>query len=99
MLKDEKKYNSESKNGSPVYNNTGKPRRYSEDALNKTLLGKKLRVSLVNNQTLEGTLSNLGVYDLSLSRKVQERIGALIKESDKITIVLKAAISTVEVIA
>jgi hypothetical protein len=84
--------------GSEVFKDAPKPKRYGEDALNKRLLGRKIRLSLVNSQTIEGTLSNLGMYDLSLSAKVQEKFGALIRDSERVIIVMKAAIVTVEVI-
>ncbi len=87
-----------SSNSPGVFKGDQKPKRYGEDALNKSLLGKKIRLSLVNSQTIEGTLSNLGMYDLSLSAKVQEKFGALIRDSEKVIIVMKAAIVTAEVI-
>jgi hypothetical protein len=60
-----------SSNPTEVLNNSPqKPKRYGEDSLNKGLLGKKLRVTLVNGQTIEGILSNLGMYDLTISRKI-----------------------------
>ena len=86
-------------------NNTGelfkrdqKLKRYGEDALNRGLLGRKVKLTLLNDLTIEGNLSNLGMYDLSISQKVQEKIGPLIREMDKVIIVLKSGILTVEVL-
>ncbi len=81
-----------------VFKSSDKPKRYGEDALNKSLLAKKVRVTLINGKTIEGILTNVGMYDLSVTIKEQQRIGALIKENDRIIIVLKASIATVEVV-
>ena len=86
-----------SKNAPGVFKSSEKPKRYNDDALSKNLLGKKVRITLINSQIVEGTLSNLGIYDLSISHKVQEKFGTLIRESEKVIIVLKASIATVEV--
>ena len=86
-----------SNNAPRVFKGDQKPKRYNDDALNKSLLGKKVKITLINSQIIEGTLSNLGIYDLSVSRKVQEKFEALIRESEKVIIVLKASIATVEV--
>ena len=87
-----------SNNAPGVFKSSEKPKRYNDDALNKSLLGKKVKMTLINSQIIEGTLSNLGIYDLSISHKVQEKFGALIRENEKTIIVLKANISTLEVI-
>ena len=86
-----------SNNAPGVFKSSEKPKRYNDDALNKSLLGKKVKITLINSQIIEGTLSNLGIYDLSVSHKAQEKFGALIRESEKVIIVLKASIATVEV--
>lgn len=86
-----------SNNAPRVFKGDQKPKRYNDDALNKSLLGKRVKITLINSQIIEGTLSNLGIYDLSVSRKVQEKFGALIRENEKVIIVLKASIATVEV--
>ena len=86
-----------SNNAPGVFKSSEKPKRYNDDALNKSLLGKKVKITLINSQIVEGTLSNLGIYDLSISHKVQEKFGTLIRESEKVIIVLKASIAAVEV--
>ncbi|EQB72502.1 MAG: hypothetical protein AMDU1_APLC00008G0005 [Thermoplasmatales archaeon A-plasma] len=88
----------DSSNSTGVFNNSLKPKRYGDDALNKGLLGRRLRITLINGQTIEGILSNLGMYDLSVTQKVQEKFGALIRDSEKTIIVMKAGILTVEVV-
>lgn len=82
-----------------VFNNSQKPKRYGDDALNKQLLNRKLRVTLVNGQTIEGILSNLGMYDITISLKVQEKFGALLRDSEKSIILMKAGVLTIEVIS
>ena len=88
----------DSNNAPGVFKSDQKPRRYGEDALSKALLGKRLIIALINGQTIEGTLTNLGMYDLSLSLKVQEKFGALTRDTEKVVIVMKAHVATVEVI-
>ena len=88
-----------SNHGPEVFNNSQKPKRYGEDALNKGLVGKKLKIVLLNGQTLEGVLSNLGMYDLTLTQKVQEKFGALVRDSEKTLILMKAGVLTIEVIS
>ncbi len=88
----------DSNNAPGVFKSDQKPRRYGEDALSKALLGKRLRIALINGQTIEGVLSNLGMYDLTLTQKVQEKFGALIKDTEKTITVMKAAILTLETI-
>ena len=88
----------DSNNAPGVFKSDPKPRRYGEDALSKALLGKRLRIALINGQTIEGVLSNLGMYDLTLTQKVQEKFGALIKDTEKTITVMKAAILTLETI-
>lgn len=83
-----------------VFNSDQKPKRYGEDALNKGLLGKKVKITLINNQTIEGIFSNLGMYDLTVNCKVQQTFsGNLTREMEKSVIILKSAICTVEVIS
>jgi small nuclear ribonucleoprotein (snRNP)-like protein len=81
-----------------VFKNNDKPRRYDEDDLNKSLIGKNVKVSLVDGRTLSGTLCNLGVFDLSVTTKTEERLGALIRDTVKKVIVMKASIVTIEMV-
>ena len=106
MYKEEKRNNTNFNNGARVFNNDAgkndnnvvkKPLRYSEDALTKKLENKKIRVTLINNNVIEGILVNLGVYDLTIKRKITEKFGDAFRESEKNIIILKAVIATVEV--
>ena len=107
MFKEEKRNTANFNNGSKVFkiddakkfdnNEPKKPLRYSEDALTKKLENKKIRVTLINNNVIEGILVNLGVYDLTIRHKVKEQFGTVFRESDKDIIILKATIITVEV--
>ncbi len=85
--------------GSEVFKNDHKPKRYGEDALNKVLLGKKVKITLINNQTVEGVFSNIGMYDITVITKViQTFTGVINREIERPVIVLKSAIATLEVI-
>ena len=106
MIKEDRKNNLNYNNGGRVFNNDAgkndnnvakKPLRYSEDALTKKLENKKIRVTLINNNVIEGILVNLGVYDLTIRHKVNEQFGQAFRESEKEIIIMKAVICTVEV--
>ncbi len=62
-----------------------KPQRYTKDSFTKELIGKVVKISLVNGSTLQGRLIELGMYDI----KVQTSQNQLI--------VMKSGILTVEV--
>lgn len=79
-------------------NNVKKPLRYGEDALSKNLLNKKLKIKLIDNEVIEGILTNLGMYDLTIRRKIQEQFGTVFREKENEIIILKATIITVEVL-
>lgn len=64
---------------------SGKPERYSQDSFIKSLIGKVLKINLINGNEISGRLIDLGMYDC----KVQTSNGPVI--------ILKSAISTVEV--
>lgn len=88
-----------SSNTPGVFKGDQKPRRYGEDALNKSLLGKRVRVTLINSQTVDGIFSNIGMYDITVTSKVLQTFpGNITRETEKPVIVLKSAIATVEVI-
>ena len=105
MYKEEKRNTANFNNGQKVYNNDAgkndnnvakKPLRYNEDDLNKSLLNKTLKITLINNQVISGILVNLGVYDLTIKRKITEKFGEAFRETEKNIIVMKAVICTVE---
>lgn len=105
MIKEDRKNNVNYNNRVKVYNNSDaknydnvkKPLRYNEDDLNKSLLNKKVKITLINNQVFQGILVNLGVYDLTIRHKVKEQFGEAFRETEKDVIVMKAVICTVEV--
>ena len=73
--------------------------RYGEDDVNKTLLGKNVKITLINGREINGVLSNLGMYDLTVKTKVKQVFNRNItREVEKPIIILKSAIATVEVI-
>lgn len=63
-----------------------KPERYSRDSFTKELIGKVLKISLLNEREIQGRLLELGMFDV----KVQT--------TDGLVIIMKGAISTVQVI-
>lgn len=63
-----------------------KPQRYSKDSFTKELIGKVVKISLVNGSTLQGRLIELGMYDVKL------------QTSQNQLIVMKSSILTVEVL-
>ncbi len=80
-------------------NKVQKPLRYGTDDLNKTLLNKNLKITLINGREITGILSNLGMYDLTIKTKTNQVFnGNITREVEKPIIVLKSAIATVEVV-
>ena len=63
-----------------------KPQRYTKDSFTKELIGKVVKISLVNGSTLQGRLIELGMYDIR------------VQTSQSQLIVMKSAILTVEVL-
>ena len=63
-----------------------KPQRYTKDSFTKELIGKVVKISLVNGSVVQGRLLELGMYDVKL------------QTSQNQLIVLKSAILTVEVL-
>ena len=90
---------------SKVFNNSDgnnvirKTLRYGEDDVNKTLLGKNVKITLINEREIIGVLTNLGMYDLTVKTKVKQVFnGNITREVEKSIIILKSAIATVEAI-
>lgn len=80
-------------------NKVQKPVKYCEDDLNKNLVGKNLKITLINGREIIGVLTNLGMYDLTIKAKVKQVfIGNISREVEKAIIVLKSAIAIVEVV-
>lgn len=63
-----------------------KPQRYTKDSFTKELIGKVVKISLINGSTLQGRLIELGMYDIR------------VQTSQSQLIVMKSAILTVEVL-
>ncbi len=81
-----------------VFNNSGEKKRYGDDDVNKTLIGKNVKITLINGREIIGVLTNLGMYDLTVKTKVKQVFnGNISREVEKAIIVLKSAIATVEV--
>ena len=81
-----------------VFNNSGGKKRYGDDDVNKTLIGKNVKITLINGREIIGVLTNLGMYDLTVKTKVKQVFnGNISREVEKAIIVLKSAIATVEV--
>lgn len=78
-----------------------KPLRYSQDSLTKVLIGKAVKITLLNNQTLTGRLKDVGVYDISVevNKTVEMEIsGKKITKDRTVTVIMqKGALATVEV--
>ncbi len=66
---------------------SGKPERYNRDSFVKELIGKVLKIILVNGEEIQGRLVELGMFDICIQTS-QARL-----------IVLKSAIIAVEVIS
>ena len=80
-------------------NNAKKPLRYDQDDVNKSLLNKNLKITLINGREIIGVLSNLGMYDLTVKAKITQVFeGNISREVEKPIIILKSAIATVEVL-
>ena len=63
-----------------------KPQRYTKDSFVRDLIGKVIKISLINGSTLQGRLIELGMYDIR------------VQTSQSQLIVMKSAILTVEVV-
>ena len=85
-----------------VFKNSPKPLRYSKDSFIKELIGKKIRISLVNQEVFEGTLKELGMYDVLVEIRNTEKINVagkeITREATKQRIFMKAHIVWAEVI-
>jgi small nuclear ribonucleoprotein (snRNP)-like protein len=86
-----------------VFNNSEKkPLRYSTDSFIKELIGKKIRICLINNEIFEGTLKELGMYDILISINIEDKTNIagkeIIRNIVKDRIFMKSAIIWVEVI-
>ena len=91
-------------NRSKVDNNSGKQKiqRYSQDSFTKELIGKRIKLTLHNDTYAEGTLKQVGMFDILLEVKVTQNITidgkSLSRESVKSIIYLKQHIVSVEVL-
>ena len=91
-------------NRNKVDNNSGKQKiqRYSQDSFTKELIGKKIKFSLDNNTMAEGTLKQVGMFDILVEVKTTQNIvvdgKSLSREAVKSIIYLKQHIVCVEVI-
>ena len=63
-----------------------KPLRYSQDSFVKTLIGKVLKITLLNGSLVQGRLQELGMYDIAIYTE------------NGLVIVMKSGILTVQVI-
>ena len=86
-----------------VFNNIDKkPLRYSTDSFVKELIGKKIKIGLTNNQVFEGTLKELGMYNILISINTEDKtnIGGreIVRNVVKDRIFMKSGILWVEVI-
>jgi small nuclear ribonucleoprotein (snRNP)-like protein len=84
-----------------VFNHSEKPLRYSQDSFVKELIGKKIRICLTNNEIFDGTLKQLGMYDILLSVSISEKImisgKEMTRDTQKDRIFMKSSIVWVEV--
>ena len=62
-----------------------KPQRYSQDSFVKELIGKTVKVTLINAQVISGRLLELGMFDIRLQTPESQ------------IIVMKSGILTVQV--
>ena len=69
-----------------VFKGSGKAQRYSKDSFVRELIGKVVRITLINGSVVQGRLLELGMYDVR------------VQTSQSQLIVLKSSIMTVEVI-
>lgn len=88
-----------------VFNNSldKKPLRYSTDSFVKELIGKKIRIGLINGDVFEGILKELGMYDIMVAINTEDKtnIGGkeIIRNITKDRIFMKSAIIWVEVVS
>ncbi len=88
-----------------VFNNSvdKKPLRYSTDSFVKELIGKKIRIGLINGDTFQGSLKELGMYDVKVALTIEDKtnIGGkeIIRNITKDRIFFKSAIIWVEVVS
>lgn len=91
-------------NQSKVDNNSGKQKilRYSQDSFTKLLIGKKIKLTLDNDTIVEGTLKQVGMFDILVEVKTTQNIMVdgknLSREAVKSIIYLKQHIICVEVL-
>lgn len=91
-------------NKSKVVNNSvqQKIQRYSQDSFTKLLIGKKIKLTLDNNNIVEGTLKQVGMFDTLLEVKVTQNIVIdgknLSRDFVKSIIYLKQHIVSIEVL-
>ena len=91
-------------NKNKVDNNSGKQKilRYSQDSFTKELIGKKIKSSLDNNTMAEGTLKQVGMFDILVEVKSTQNITidgkSLSRDAVKSIIYLKQHIVCVEVL-
>ena len=66
----------QSNNKSKVVNNSVKEKiiRYSEDSFTKYLIGKRIKLTLANGTFAEGTLKQVGMFDILLEVKFIQNI-------------------------
>lgn len=91
-------------NKSKVVNNSvqQKIQRYSQDSFTKLLIGKKIKLTLDNNNIVEGTLKQVGMFDTLLEVKATQIIVIdgknLSRDFVKSIIYLKQHIVSIEVL-
>lgn len=91
-------------NKSKVVNNSvqQKIQRYSQDSFTKLLIGKKIKLTLDNNNIVEGTLKQVGMFDTLLEVKATQNIVIdgknLSRDFVKSIIYLKQHIVSIEVL-
>ena len=91
-------------NKNKVVNNSvqQKIQRYSQDSFTKLLIGKKIKLTLDNNNIVEGTLKQVGMFDTLLEVKATQNIVIdgknLSRDFVKSIIYLKQHIVSIEVL-
>lgn len=76
-----------------------KPLRYSKDSFTKELIGKVVKISLVNGKDLQGKLSELGMYDIQIEVSENREIAkGMFKDVARKIIMMKSAIVSIEVL-
>ena len=86
-----------------VFNNSQKkPLRYSKDSFTRELLGKHIRMKTTSNEIFDGTLKEIGMFDVFLEAKSTETYNingkTMTKDVTKNIIFLKGQIVWIEVI-